>query len=300
MPVWPNFFIAGAPRCGTTSLHAWLQTIPGIYMSRIKEPNFFSRQVIADDHPLLKPIRGEKQYLQLFCAAGDAKIVGEASPKYLEDPGAPALIDRTVPGAKILVSLRDPVERYHSNYLMIRNNRPSMGSLMSEIERGIAHENDPSLPIVPPRTGLYAAHIERYRQIFGDARFKVVIFEEMMCDIPGTLRDILGFLGLDHDMSSFAEPAQREHGEARGPLVRYMFGNRVISRASEALIPFRLRKWVRNTVLVKRVAKPAMDSAAREFLVRYYRDDVGCLEALLGRRLPWRNFSDASPSRNTG
>ena len=170
MTVWPNFFIAGAPRCGTTSLHAWLQTIPGIYMSRIKEPNFFSRQVIADDHPLLKPIRGEKQYLQLFSAAGDAKIVGEASRKYLEDPGAPALIDRTVPGAKILVSLRDPVERYHSNYLMIRNNRPSMGSLMSEIERGIAHEDNPSLPIVPPRTGLYAAHIERYRPIFGSAR----------------------------------------------------------------------------------------------------------------------------------
>lgn len=296
MPVWPNFFIAGAPRCGTTSLHAWLQTIPGIYMSRIKEPNFFSRQVIADNHPLLKPIRDEQQYLKLFSAAGDAKIVGEASPKYLEDPGAPALIDRTVPGAKILVSLRDPVERYYSNYLMVRNNRPSMGSLMSEIERGIAHEDNPSLPIVPPRTGLYAAHIERYRRIFGNARFKVVIFEELVRDIPGTLRDIVGFLGLDHDVSSFAEPAQREHSEARGPLVRYLFGNRVISRASEALIPFRVRKWVRNTVLVKRVAKPAMDSTAREFLVRYYRDDVGCLEAQLGRRLPWQNFSQVCRS----
>ena len=107
MTRWPNLFIAGAPRSGTSSLHSYLQDIPGIYMSRIKEPNFFSRNTIADDHPMVKPIRDETQYLRLFDDAGDAQILGEASPTYLEDPEAPGLIDRTAPGAKVLVSLRD-------------------------------------------------------------------------------------------------------------------------------------------------------------------------------------------------
>ena len=43
MSQWPNFFVAGAPRCGTSSLHAWLPSVPGVFMARIKEPNFFSR-----------------------------------------------------------------------------------------------------------------------------------------------------------------------------------------------------------------------------------------------------------------
>src|SRR5262245_21444242 len=122
---WPNFFIAGAPRCGTSSLHAYLQAIPGIFMSRIKEPNYFSRAVIGEQAPMVKPIRDERQYLRLFDGAGGAQVIGEATPFYLEDPAAPALISQAVPHAKVIVSLRDPVERLYSHYLMMRNNRPS-------------------------------------------------------------------------------------------------------------------------------------------------------------------------------
>ena len=89
MPIWPNLFIAGAPRCGTSSLHAYLDAIPGIFMSRIKEPNYFSRVVIGDDHPMVRPIRDESEYLALFAAAGDARIRGEASPNYIGDPKRP-------------------------------------------------------------------------------------------------------------------------------------------------------------------------------------------------------------------
>jgi len=293
MQSWPNLFIAGAPRCGTSSLHAWLQSIPGIHMSRIKEPNFFSRQVIADDSPLVKPIRDEREYLRLFENAGNARIRGEASPNYLEDPGAPELIEHMAPGAKIVVSLRDPVERLHSTYLMLRNNRPGMGNFMKEIGRGLAEEQDLSVAVLRPRTGLYAAQVERYRRVFGDSRFLVLIFEELMADIPGTLSTVLEFLGIEHDVGQFAEPGQRRYAEARGPLVRYLFGNRLISRAAESLIPYKMRKAVRNAVLVRQAPKPRIEPEERELLVRYYREDVARLEMLLGRKLPWRNFGGA-------
>jgi hypothetical protein len=292
MSIWPNFFIAGAPRCGTSSLHSWLQAIPGIYMSRIKEPNFFSRAVIADDHPLIKPIRDEDEYLALFAGAETAPVRGEASPNYLEDPEAPFHIARRSPGAKVLVSLRDPVERLYSHYLMLRNNRPALGSFMEEIERGLAQQENPRLAVLVPGTGLYAAHVSRYHEVFGTSRFKVLIFEEVMADVPGAIRDILAFLGIEHQIDEFAKPAQRQYSEVRGPLVRYLFGNRRISRFFEASVPYGVRKYVRNALLVKQAPKPRMDPKARECLVRYYRDDVRRLEALLGRRLPWRNFAE--------
>jgi Sulfotransferase domain len=300
MAVWPNLFIAGAPRCGTSSLHSYLQAIPGIYMSRIKEPNFFSRYVIGDEHPMVKPIRDESRYLELFSAAGDAQVIGEASPNYLEDPEAPALIDRTVPGAKVIASLRDPVERLYSHYLMMRNNRRGMGSFMSEIEHGLENQINRSMAVLAPATGLYSRHVQRYRAVFGEERFLVLIFEEWRADVPRTLRRILAFLGIDHEIRDFSEPPQRRFSEARGPLVRYLFGNRRISRASESLIPYRLRKLIRNAFLVKHVPKPPMEPEAREFLIDYYREDVAQLEAMLGRQLPWRNFGLRTKARSTG
>lgn len=298
MQRWPNLFIAGAPRCGTTSLHAWLGGVPGIFMARIKEPNYFSRQVISDDHPLVNPIRDDAKYLQLFSDAGDARYLGEASPNYLEDPGAPELIKRRSPDARVIVSLRDPVERYHSTYLMFRNNRPSMGSVMEEIRSGLAGEDDASLPIISPRVGRYAAQVERYRAVFGDRGFKVLIFEELMSDVPGAMRQILAFLGIEHDVASLHTPAQRQFSEARWPIVRSLFGNRMISRAAETLIPYDLRKRIRNAILTKEAPKPELDREAREFLVDYYRDDVTRLEGLLGRRLPWPHFAGSAMPRN--
>lgn len=288
MSNWPNLFIAGAPRSGTSSLDAYFQAIPGIYMSRIKEPNFFSRKVIADDHPMVSPIRDERRYLELFEAAGDVKYRGEASPNYLEDPEAPALIEKLAPGAKVIASLRDPVERIFSQYLMTRNVRP-MGSFDEEVERVLRPQEDRSRSVLSPETGCYSAHVERYRAVFGQ-RFKVLIFEEWTADLPGTMQDLVRFLGLEYDASGFSAPPQRQHAAVRGPLARFVFGNLAIARAAEALIPYRLRKAIRNTLLVKPAAKPEMNPATRDRLIRYYRDDVGRLESMLGRRLPWPNF----------
>lgn len=296
MPTWPNFFIAGAPKCGTTSLHSYLQAVPGIYMSRIKEPNYFSRVAIPDDHPMVKPIRDESQYLQLFAQAGEAKIVGEASPTYLQDPEAPMLIDRAVPDAKILLSLRDPVERLYSLYLMMLNSRSGLGTFAEEIERGLALQGDRNLALLRLEVGLYDEQVRRFREVFGDQRLKIIIFEEFMTDVPAALREVLEFLGVEHAVDNVAAPVYRKFGVVRNPLVRYVFGNRNISRAAEMLIPPQARKFIRDKLLVKQVSKPAMDPESREFLRRYYAADVRRLEELLGRSLPWRNFMPATKS----
>jgi hypothetical protein len=285
----PNFFIAGAPKAGTSSLSAYLQALPGVYMSRLKEPNYFSRVIVPDDHPL-RPIRDERRYLQLFADAGNARVVGEASPTYLADPGAAGLIKAAIPHAKVLVSLRDPVERAYSHYLMMLNNGTARGTFLREIKRGLAHGDNRSLALLRADVGLYCAQVERFHDAFGDAQFQVLIFEEFSADVPGSLRQVCRFLGLAPPQAPVPTPAYREYSVARGPLVRFLFGNRSISRATELLVPATLRKAVRDRLLVKRGAKPAMEPEAREFLREFYSDDVRSLERLLGRKLPWRNF----------
>jgi len=114
---WSNFFIVGAPKAGTTSLYQHLKNIPQIFMSPVKEPNFFSITNIPEDH-YLKPIMNSEKYLSRFNGVLNEKIFGEATTLYLSDPKTPNLILKKSPNAKILISLRDPVERLFSNHLI--------------------------------------------------------------------------------------------------------------------------------------------------------------------------------------
>ena len=105
----PNFFIIGAPKCGTTSLAAWLAEHPNIYMSPIKEPHFFC----SDFNVVIIP--NEAEYYRLFKKAGDQHMaVGEASTSYLYSQVAVPRIERELPGAKYIVMVRNPVEMAYS------------------------------------------------------------------------------------------------------------------------------------------------------------------------------------------
>lgn len=105
----PNFFILGAPKCGTTSLAAWLSTHPQIYMSRIKEPHYFNF-----DHGT-RQIKTLEAYEALFKAAHPYHIaVGEASVRYLYSRCAVTGILNYTPEAKFIVLIRNPVEMAYS------------------------------------------------------------------------------------------------------------------------------------------------------------------------------------------
>jgi hypothetical protein len=119
----PDFFIAGAPKAGTTALHAALARHPALFMSAVKEPKFF----LTDGPP---PTRGgpgdvttyrehvwrREDYEALFDPASAGVLRGESTPFYLYNRNAQARIQALVPGAKLIVILRDPVERAHSNW----------------------------------------------------------------------------------------------------------------------------------------------------------------------------------------
>jgi hypothetical protein len=119
----PDFLVAGVPKAGTTALHSVLARHPGLYMSPIKEPKFF----LTDGPPPGKGGPGDAltyrehvwqrdRYERLFEQANDNSKKGESTPLYLYDKHAMCRIRQAIPEVKIIVVIRDPVERAHSNW----------------------------------------------------------------------------------------------------------------------------------------------------------------------------------------
>jgi len=119
----PDFLVAGAPKSGTTALNAALSRHPGLFLSPIKEPKFF----LTDGPPPTKGGPGDAltyrehiwqrdRYEALFDAAPAGALRGESTPLYLYDQAAMARIRQTIPAVKLIVIVRDPVERAHSNW----------------------------------------------------------------------------------------------------------------------------------------------------------------------------------------
>jgi Sulfotransferase domain len=119
----PDFFVAGAPKAGTTALHAALARHPSLCMSAVKEPKFF----LTDGPPPTAGGPGDLRtyrehvwrrgdYEALFHGAPPGALRGESTPFYLYRRDAQQRIRALIPAAKLIVILRDPVERAHSNW----------------------------------------------------------------------------------------------------------------------------------------------------------------------------------------
>jgi len=286
---WPNFYIVGAPKAGTTSLYEYLKDIPGIYMSPVKEPNYFSINSNPGKH--ITKIRSEKKYLNLYKKVKGEKIIGEASTTYLADPDAPILIHQKVPNAQILISLRNPIDRIFSNYLMRFRNGRVDSSFHMELTKTLENFNynlDTAL-----NRGLYFESVKRYLDIFGPKQVKIIIFEEFIKRSKKTLEEILKFLNLNYELKDFEKTKHNPYTIARGPVEKYLLKNRGkhIFYLVSHVIPPTSRTIFKKKLLVKEQPKPKMDEVDRKILTNFYLKNVEKLQTLLGRSLPWPDFN---------
>lgn len=202
-----NFFVIGAAKCGTTTLYARLRAHPEVFLSPMKEPNFYSRKDIDPsrfsrafrantrlDHgaylklgdPLPERqvgfIETQEEYARLFRGANEKhRIVGECSTSYLWSKSAPQAIAAAHPSAKIVVSLRDPIDRIYSHYLMARKYGFVSGSVVEAVKKDMAHP-DPSWgrSELFLELSMYEAQLNRWRACFPP--------EQLLVLEPGALR----------------------------------------------------------------------------------------------------------------
>ncbi len=198
----PDFFLVGAPRCGTTSMYTYLKQHPEIYLSVLKEPHFFSTDLSSPPQAVVD----ETLYRGLFAGAGDEKRLGEGSVWYLESRVAPEAIRGFSPTARILVMLRNPVDMMaslHALYTRTGNEE------ITDFEEALGAQEDrargeriPAASYFPEgliytRASTYAEKLQRYFSVFGRDRVHAIVFDDFASDPARVYRDTLEFLGVD-------------------------------------------------------------------------------------------------------
>lgn len=195
----PDFLILGAQKAGTTALYAYLRWHPAITGPSWKEVSYFDRHYR----------RGPSWYRGNFPVQGRGRLVGEASPGYLFHPLAPERVKATVPGAKLIVLLRDPVARalshYHHETLLGREPLAFQEAVEAEPERTGGEEErmvrDPDYfsqawwDYTYLARGRYAEQLERWLAVFPREQLLVLASEELAAAPAETYARVLEFLG---------------------------------------------------------------------------------------------------------
>ncbi len=283
MEVWPNFFIVGAQRCRTTFLYNYLKQIPRVYMSPVKEPGYFSVS-INPKLKLTKPIRDKKKYLKLFSGVKDEIAIGEASPSYLWDPKAPKLIHETVPDAKIIMILRDPVERSYSHYLLGLGLGYQTLPFREAMKKALNGLDDYSNRIAS--TSFYSEQVKRYLNFFKKEQIKIFIFEEFMKDIRKSVREVLDFLEVSSEIPDSVKIVTNTVDVSAGRFTKHLIRNKVLRLLVRDLIPAEGGSIVRK-FFSKKTKKPPLSEDDRKFVKEVYKEDAKNLQIILGRHMPW-------------
>jgi hypothetical protein len=324
----PNFFIVGAPKAGTTSLYHYLDQHPAVFMSPLKEPNYFSSELRPENfcdelrpriesdmralgQYLLSDLREKRfvglvcsweDYLRLFQNARAEPAVGEATPCYLWSATAAQNIAARIPHARIIINLRDPADRAFSQYLNMVSERTTRRSFTEQVRANLACVDKrfgPDWPLL--EFGLYYEQIRRYLDVFPREQIHISLYEDLERTPQRLIADLCAFLGVEGE-SAELDLSHRHHVPQLPRLPRV---NHVLKRSGlwpylRSLAPRPLGPRLRS-LLVRPRSDIRMDPADRDFLVGYYREDIRRLETLLDRDLSaWLSAHTALRSSSAG
>ncbi len=291
---WPNFFIVGAPRAGTTSLYHYLRGHPDIFMPHIKEPHFFSGVNPGSErlrYARSRPTSSEKEYLALFRGVRSETEVGEASPSYLQQPDAPRRIKEKAPDAKIIIILREPVDRAFSQYLADYREGAQTLPFYEALVQDLANPRKEWGPAhLYTELGMYHDQVVRYLETFGRDQVRIYLYEDLSRDPSTIVEDVCNFLGVSFNEGRFFDAKKRfnTYAAPRSRLAQRVMGLATLRSFALSIVPVTLLMRLRNAILLTKTPKPAMDADARELLSDLYQRDIEGLQEIIGRDLgPW-------------
>lgn len=304
----PNFFIVGAPRCGTTSLFEALSQHPDVFCCPVKEPNYFafeaSERDAALEHarsqgllierglsrllapPMVAVVGGYETYLALFRGWSGQRAVGEASTSYLSSSAAASAIAAYCPDAKIIIVLRDPVARAYSDYLMLRQLGQALGSFDAAVRREMLEIRDGhSCGRGIIRSSCYAGQIRQYLEHFPRRQLLFVLFEELVRQPEVTLQRVFRHL----DVAPVAGEHVRITWRNKSQSARVDWINRALFRTGKKwlllrLVPKPVRRWL-GRIYYAADRPPPLSVHDREWLCDLFRADIQQTSALIDRDL---------------
>lgn len=289
----PDFFIVGAPRCGTTAFNEYLKKHPEVFIPNKKELHYF-----GSDLEFRKKRLSLEKYLSYFTAVDDEKRVGEASVWYLYSKNAAEEIKEFNPRASIIIMLRNPIDMLyslHSRNLYTGDEQIECfrAALAAEEERKRGRrlpETTRNLSALRYReVAKFTEQVSRYLDVFGKDNVRIIIFDDFRENTERVYRETCDFLGVNPDFTpTFRNINPNKQVRSKRMWHFMLHPPEPVRHVFRSLVPVSIRskayKGIRmlNTRYQKR---PPLDSHLREQLKKEFSSEVERLSALLDRDL---------------
>jgi hypothetical protein len=299
---WPNFFLVGAAKSGTTTFARYLAQHPSIGMSLRKEPNYFvfagrdlrtlrgpARPDVLFQLLYADSITDETSYLAQYSHVADCPVRGDASVRYLYYQEVPWRIREKVSDAKIIILLRNPVMRLWSHYVMMRTLHLEPASLECALrleEARMAAGWDYDWHYV--NVGLYLKQVARYLDTFGAKNVLVGFYEDFVHTPAEMVRAACRFLGVSDNFVPKVQLHEKPGYDLRSPrLDQFLFYPHRLRPLLHCILRGRLRERVeRLAIALNRCEMPKLADDSYIMLRTRFAHEFPRLEELVGRPLP--------------
>ena len=294
----PQFVIAGAPKAGTTALHAALATHPGLYLSPVKEPKYYltdgrppprsGQRGPGDAHSAREWVWRRADYLALFADAPAGTVRGESTPFYLYDRAAQRRLVADVPDVKVVVVVRDPVDRAYSNWVHLRADglEPEADFLTAvrgeerRVEAGWA-------PFWHYRgLGTYGAQLRDLHRLVPAEQVFVLRYRQLVDTPAETLDRVSGFLGVATGVAHTVAPENVKPHVADTPRYRLLARVTRAGAALGAFAPPQVWRQASRPLIAAlhagRTPRPPLPVEVRREVLDPLLPDIELLEELTG------------------
>lgn len=280
----PDFIIIGAMKCATSTLHEQLAMQPGLFMSELKEPNFFSNNQQYD--------RGWEWYLSHFNNAQTTDLCGESSTHYTKLPTYPQTIERIaqhLPDAKFIYVMRHPIDRLVSQYI----HEVTQKVITVDINRAIYQHSE----LI--NYSRYAMQLEPYFATFGRSKILPVFFEKILSDPQTVLTRIDKFINYPGNSIWQADVGNQNISSQR--LMKSVWRDFLVEmpgfkQMRQKFIPQSFRNWVKSFWQIK--DKPQLTPENIEVLQGIFDEDLATLGSWLDMELTCQNFKSVVKLNN--
>jgi hypothetical protein len=288
----PNFFVVGAPKAGTTALYSYLAQHPQIFMSRLKEPQFFAGDIRGKQ----RNVTTLPEYLQLFEDA-HALAIGEASTCYLGSPGAAEQIRNFSPHARIIVMLRNPVDvMYAEHSERLFDGAECIVSFSNALEsceerrwRCGRFKGERAVGVPYRELVKFSEQTSRFIDVFGRNNVHVILFDDFVSHPQHAYSRVLAFLGVD-EQSQASFDIVHSNRRLRSTMLhdQLRYPPKLIRGLLRTFVPVSMRRKIGkrlNAFNIEYVPRPALEQKLRERLTSEFSQELKDLGELIGRDL---------------
>ncbi|EQD58442.1 sulfotransferase [mine drainage metagenome] len=285
---WPQFFIVGAAKAGTTLLWSRLREHPELFLPEKKEYHYFSEvQPSFQEKFVIQAVTDEKTYLRYFPQDRRSLLAGEASTSYLWEPQTARRIRACRPDARILILLRNPIDRAFSHYRMdVQLGIQPLDFRSAILEDQARSQKGWGISHLYLELGYYAEQIERYLAVFPERQVLILYAPDFKTGPGALLSSVCKFLGVDPNglPDQEALPEDNAYVEGRHAWMRWLWKRHGLRYAGQKMIPKPLRQALRQRLMDRPAERPVIDRATHAWLLEHFEPYQARLEALLGSR----------------